>query len=58
MRKVKQVLRVLFMVLLLIMAAFGVGIGNVLNNRERYMDNEIKVEAVEKKEDEEDVKPQ
>lgn len=42
------------MVLLLILAASGIGIaGNFLNNnRERYMDNEIKVERRDKEEDE------
>lgn len=42
-------------VLLLILAAFGIGItGNFLNNnRERFMDNEIKTEKAGKKEDEE-----
>jgi hypothetical protein len=55
MKKVKEALRLLVMVILLILAVFGIGItGNFLNtNRERYMDNEIKTEQVEKKEDEE-----
>jgi len=58
MNNVKKGLRVLLMILLLIMAAFGIGLtGNFLNtNRERYNDNEIKTENVEKREedDEED----
>ena len=55
MRKVKAGLRLLIIVLLLILAAFGIGItGNFLNNnRERYMDNEVKTEKEDKKEDEE-----
>jgi hypothetical protein len=55
MRKVKAGLRLLVIVLLLLLAAFGIGItGNFLsNNRERYMDNEIKTEKADKKEDEE-----
>jgi hypothetical protein len=55
MKKVKAGLRLLVMVLLLILAATGIGInGNFLaNNRERYMDNEIKIERRDKKEDEE-----
>jgi hypothetical protein len=55
MRKVKAGLRLLVIVLLLLLAAFGIGItGNFLsNNRERYMDNEIKTEKTDKKEDEE-----
>ena len=54
MKKVKAGLRLLVMVLLLILAASGIGItGNFLNNnRERYMDNEIKIERRDKKEDE------
>lgn len=54
MKKVKAGLRLLVMVLLLILAASGIGIaGNFLNNnRERYMDNEIKVERRDKEEDE------
>ena len=56
MEKVKKGLRLLFMVLLLILAAFGIGLtGNFLNNnRERYADNEIRIEHVEKKEDDEE----
>ena len=55
MKKVKTGLRLLAIVLLLILAAFGIGItGNFLNNnREQYMDNEIKTEKANKKEDEE-----
>ena len=54
MKKVKAGLRLLVMVLLLILAASGIGItGNFLtNNRERYMDNEIKIERRDKQEDE------
>ena len=56
MKKVKKSLRLLILILLLILAAFGIGItGNFLNsNRERYMDNEIKTEKNDKKEDEDD----
>lgn len=43
------------MALFLIMAAFGIGFGNVSNpNRERYMDNEIRTEQENKKEDDEE----
>lgn len=54
MKKVKAGLRLLVMVLLLLLALSGIGItGNFLNNnRERYMDNEIKTERRDKKEDE------
>jgi len=55
MENVKKGLRLLIIVMLLIMAAFGIGItGNILNNnRQRYQDNEIKREQTDKKEDEE-----
>lgn len=56
MEKVKKGLRLLFLALLLILAAFGIGLtGNFLNNnRERFMNNEIRTEIVEKKEETED----
>ncbi|NBW35806.1 MAG: hypothetical protein EBR30_12455 [Cytophagia bacterium] len=55
MKKTKAALRLLVVVILLILAISGIGItGNFLNtNRDRYMDNGIKIERVEKKEDEE-----
>jgi hypothetical protein len=51
----KQAARLLFMILLVILAVFGIGLtGNFLaNNREKYMDNEIKIEKTEKKEEDE-----
>lgn len=56
MKEVKKGLRLLILVLLLILAAFGIGItGNFLsNNRERYLENEIKIEKADKKEDKAD----
>lgn len=58
MKEVKKGLRLLILVLLLILAAFGIGItGNFLNNnRERYLDNEIKTEKNDKKEGKEEDK--
>ena len=55
MKNVKAGLRLLVLVLLLFLAAFGIGLtGNFLNNnRELYMDNEIKSERIDKKDDEE-----
>jgi hypothetical protein len=55
MKKVKKVLRLLVLVIVLILAFCGVPIiGNFLNDtRERYMDNEIRTERVDKKDDEE-----
>lgn len=43
------------MILLVILAVFGIGLtGNFLaNNREKYMDNEMKIEKTEKKEEDE-----
>jgi hypothetical protein len=56
MKNVKHGLRLLVMVLLLILAVFGIGLtGNFLNpNRERYMDNEIRTEQENKKEENEE----
>ena len=55
MKTFKAGLRLLVMVLLLIMAAFGLGFGNVLNpNRERFMDNEIRIEQEYKREEDEE----
>lgn len=55
MENVKKGLRLLFLILLLVMAAFGIGItGNILNNnQERYRDKEIKRERTDRKGDEE-----
>ena len=46
------------MVLLLLMACFGVGpTGNFLNgNKERFMDNEIRTEQAERRRDDEENK--
>lgn len=56
MEKVKKGLRLLFLLLFLILACFGLGLtGNFMNNnRERFMNNEIRTETVEKREDSED----
>jgi hypothetical protein len=54
MKKVKAGVRLLVIILLLILAAFGIGItGNFLTNKERYMNNEVKTEEADKKEEEE-----
>jgi predicted RND superfamily exporter protein len=55
MKTIKQAARLLFMILLVILAVFGIGLtGNFLaNNREKYMDNEMKIEKTEKKEEDE-----
>ena len=56
MKAFRKALRLLFMVLLLLMASFGIGLaGNFLNgNKERFMDNEIRTEQTEKRRDEDD----
>ena len=53
MKTFRKALRLLFMVLLLLMASFGIGLtGNFLNgNKERYMDNEIRTEQTSKRRD-------
>ncbi|HYI78859.1 MAG TPA: hypothetical protein VEW65_14655 [Chryseolinea sp.] len=58
MEKVKKGLRFFATVLFLILASFGIGIGNILNNNQAtYLDNEIRIERVDKKKDEEDDQP-
>ncbi len=53
MRKLKKVLRFLCFVLFIIMASFGLGMGNLLyGNKERYQDNEIRIEQTDKREEE------
>ncbi len=51
METIKKVLRITGLVIIIILAAAGVGLfGGILpNNRERFMDNEVKIEMVDKK---------
>jgi hypothetical protein len=60
MKTIKKALRLLFMVLLLMMAAFGIGLtGNFLNgNKERYRDNEIRTEQSAKRKDVDEETPE
>lgn len=55
MRKVKKVLRTSGLVLMILLASFGIGLTGVFlpTNRERYMDVEIKIEQVDKEEEDE-----
>lgn len=47
-------MRLVSLVILILLASCGVGItGTLFGNKERYMNNEIKTEQVEKKEEEE-----
>ncbi|MFZ1806093.1 MAG: hypothetical protein WAU36_02670 [Cyclobacteriaceae bacterium] len=53
MNKVKKALRLLAMVLFMLLAAFGLGITGVIlpGGRERFMNRDIKIEQVDKRED-------
>ena len=54
MKSIKKLIRLFIILLLLLLAAFGIGItGNLLNNRERYLDSQIKTEQTDKKDQEE-----
>ena len=44
----------MFIVLLVVMASFGLAFTGNVNNRERYMDNEIRIEMTHNKEEDED----
>ncbi len=58
MKTLKKVIRVIVLGVLIILAVSGVGIVGAFlpNNREKFMDKEIRIERVDKKEgDEEDV---
>ncbi len=58
MEKVKKQLRFFVTILFLIITSFGIGIGNALNNNQStFMDKGIKIERVDKKEDNEDQQP-
>ncbi len=56
MEKIKKALRLLVMVLFMILASFGLGLTGVIlpGSRERYMNNPIKTEEVDKREEDED----
>jgi len=55
MKKLKRVIRLFGLVLLIILASCGIGITGAFlqGNRERCMNKEIRIEQVDKKEDEE-----
>lgn len=55
MKTVKKAIRLFCFILILLLAASGIGISNALSpNRERYSDNEIKIEQVDKKEEDDE----
>ncbi len=55
MKKIKKIIRTLFLVLLLIMAAVGMGLPfNNISSKENYMHRQITKEQTQKKDDEEE----
>jgi hypothetical protein len=54
MKNLKKAVRLIGLLLFLLVAASGVGIGSIFNTKERYEDKEIRIELVEKKDDEEE----
>lgn len=54
MKKLKKALRLFGLVLLIVLALMGVGGISIFSSREKSLDNEIRIELVDKKEDEDD----
>ena len=55
MKLLKKALRLFCFILILLLAASGIGISNALSpNRERYPDNEVRIEQVDRKEDDDE----
>ena len=56
MTKIKQVLRICGLTILILLACSGIAVmgGLPFAHREQYMDNEIKIELVEKRKDEDE----
>lgn len=54
MKKLKKALRLLGLALLIALALTGVGGISIFSTREKYHDNEIRIEVVDKKEEESD----
>lgn len=56
MERTKKIFRFLAIVLFIILASTGIGMAPIFqNSREKYLDAEIKIEQVDKKEDEGDM---
>jgi hypothetical protein len=56
MEKTKKIFRFLAFVFFIILASTGIGIGQIFSNsREKYLNAEITIEQVEKKEDDGDM---
>ena len=54
MKKLKKALRLFGLVFLIVLALMGVGGISIFSTREKYQDNEIRIEVVDKKEEESD----
>jgi hypothetical protein len=55
MKLLKKALRLFCLILILLLAASGIGISNALSpNRERYSDKEVRIEQVDRKDEEDD----
>ena len=54
MKKLKKALRLIGLAFLIALALTGVGGIPIFSTREKYMDKEIRIELVDKKEDESD----
>lgn len=54
MKKIKKALRLIALAFLIALALAGVGGISIFSTRERYQDNEIRIEVVDKKEEESD----
>ncbi len=54
MKKLKKTLRRFGLVLLIVLALMGVGGISIFSSREKSLDNEIRIELVDKKKDEDD----
>jgi hypothetical protein len=53
MKNIKKAIRLLFLILFLFLAAFGLGVTGVMqSSRERFLDVEIRTEQVDKKAEE------
>ncbi|MFZ6013709.1 MAG: hypothetical protein ACOYXT_25445 [Bacteroidota bacterium] len=56
MKTLKKILRLLLITCFIAMASFGIGLQGVIfpSYRDRYLNQEIKIEVVDKKEDDEE----
>jgi hypothetical protein len=54
MKRLKRALRLFGLLFLIALALMGVGGISIFSSREKYLDRQIRIELVEKKEDEDD----